>query len=96
MCHYDSHSYKYSTIKTNYTRAHPEILLQSSEDAGHRDQQNVQKNNLQNMAKEPEKPTTTTIFIYYLFIYLEGLDSIPLGNGLEGSTNVNRETNNEH
>ena len=30
-----------------------------SEDAGHRDWQNVRKNNLQNMAKEPEKPTTT-------------------------------------
>ena len=31
----------------------------SSEDAGHRDWRNVRKNNLQNMAKEPEKPTTT-------------------------------------
>ena len=34
-------------------------LLLSSEDDGHRDWQNVRKNNLQNMAKEPEKPTTT-------------------------------------
>ena len=31
----------------------------SSEDAGHRDWQNVRKNNLQNMPKEPEKPRTT-------------------------------------
>uniref|UniRef100_A0ABM5FK34 Extracellular tyrosine-protein kinase PKDCC isoform X1 n=1 Tax=Pogona vitticeps TaxID=103695 RepID=A0ABM5FK34_9SAUR len=31
----------------------------SSEDASHRDWRNVRKNNLQNKAKEPEKPTTT-------------------------------------
>ena len=31
----------------------------SSEDASHRDWRNVRKNNLQNMAKEPKKPTTT-------------------------------------
>ena len=30
------------------------FLLQSSEDAGHRDWRNVRKNNLQNTAKEPE------------------------------------------
>ena len=36
----------------------------SSEDAGHRDWQNVRKNNLQNMAKQPEKPTTTIIGIF--------------------------------
>ena len=40
--------------------------LQSSEDAhGHRDWQNVRKNNLQNTAKEPEKPTTTTGFDFF-------------------------------
>ena len=39
--------------------ASPEYRLLSSEDAGHRDWQNVRKNNLQNTAKEPEKPTTT-------------------------------------
>ena len=33
----------------------------SSEDAGHRDWRNVRKNNLQNMAKEPEIPTTTIL-----------------------------------
>ena len=33
--------------------------LLSSEDAGHRDWQNVRKNNLQKTTKEPEKPTTT-------------------------------------
>ena len=31
----------------------------ASEDACHRDWRNVRKNKLQNMAKEPEKPTTT-------------------------------------
>ena len=36
-----------------------EHRLLSSEDAGHRDWRNVRKNNLQNTAKEPEKPTTT-------------------------------------
>ena len=35
------------------------FLLQSFEDACHRDWRKVRKNNLQNMAKEPEKPTTT-------------------------------------
>ena len=34
--------------------------LLSSEDAGHRDWRNVRKNHLQNTAKKPEKPTTTT------------------------------------
>ena len=38
------------------------VLLLSSEDAGHRDWRNVRKNNLQNTAKEPEKPTTTISF----------------------------------
>ena len=40
-------------------KAWTEFLFQSSEDASHRDWQNVRKNNLQNMAKELEKPTTT-------------------------------------
>ena len=35
------------------------FFVLSSENAGHRDWRNV-KNNLQNTAKEPEKPTTTT------------------------------------
>ena len=38
---------------------HLQRTVLSSEDAGHRDWQNVRKNNLQNMAKEHEKPTTT-------------------------------------
>uniref|UniRef100_A0ABM5G160 Coiled-coil domain-containing protein 170 isoform X6 n=1 Tax=Pogona vitticeps TaxID=103695 RepID=A0ABM5G160_9SAUR len=37
----------------------------SSEDAGHRNWRNVRKNNLQNTAKEPEKPTTTKQINYY-------------------------------
>ena len=37
----------------------PEHRVLSSEDAGHRDWRNDKKNKLQNMAEEPEKPTTT-------------------------------------
>ena len=37
----------------------PEHRVLSSEDAGHRDWRNVRKNNIQNTAKEPKKPTTT-------------------------------------
>ena len=47
-------------------RAWTEFLLQSSEDAGHRDWQNVRKNNLQKKAKEPQKPTTTAVEILWL------------------------------
>ena len=43
---------------TKCTRAQTEFWLLSSEDAGHRDWWNVGKNNLQNTAKEPEKPIT--------------------------------------
>ena len=51
-----SHNHKYSTIQ----QTAPEHRVLSSQDAGHRDWWNVRKNNLQNTAKEPEKPTTTT------------------------------------
>ena len=44
---------------TNCTRTQTEFWLLFSEDAGHRDWRNVRKNNIQNTAKEPEKPTTT-------------------------------------
>ena len=47
-----SHSHKYCTPKPTT----PEHRVLSSEDAGHRDWRNVRKNNLQNMAKEPENP----------------------------------------
>ena len=39
----------------------PVSTLQSSENASHRDWWNIRKNNLQNTAKEREKPTTTNI-----------------------------------
>ena len=46
----------------------------SSEDAGHRDWQNVRKNYLQNTAKEPKKPTTTSdvmiVFILNFLIFI--------------------------
>ena len=34
---------------------------EDSEDASHRDWRNVRKNHFQNMAKKPEKPTTTKV-----------------------------------
>ena len=37
----------------------------ATEDAGHRDWRNVRKNNLQNMAKEPEKPTTNEDNVWF-------------------------------
>ena len=40
-------------------------ILDNSEDAGHRDWRNVRKTNLQNTAKEPEKPTTTIVGIVH-------------------------------
>ena len=42
----------------------------SSEDAGHRDWRNVRKNNLQNTAKEPEKPTTTITYKTLLILVI--------------------------
>ena len=49
-----------------YKPTTPEHRVLSSEDAGHRDWRNIRKNNLQNMAKELEKPTTTNM---YSFLY---------------------------
>ena len=57
---------------TNNNRAWTEFLLQSSEDAGHRDWRNVRKNNLQNMAKEPEKPTTTILGLIFRLGFIFG------------------------
>ena len=64
-----SHSHKYCIPKP----ATPEHRVLSSEDAGHRDWRNVRKNNLQNTAKEPEKPTTT-IDSRFLFMFKPDVD----------------------